>query len=383
VGDGKADDTAALQQALDAAGKPDPDRPGRMLPATVFVPAGTYRLTRTLTLDRAGRASQVRGEGAYIGDGTRGQTTLLWDGPEGQPLFDIRGYLGLRLAELRLDGNRKAGILLRVNSVPGVGTGLWYFERLTLMHADTGFEFGKDFDSCAGDMTFADCNVSHMRTAGFRTMAFQNVDYLFLRCITSWCPIGYHFARGGNAHFLLPCFGRVRTAIKVDSGGINGGVFSVAGMQLENFNYDSEQKRLVILEAAGEVNAAFTAICTGCGNVWGTNADFTTPNFILGPSAQVSVRDSMVSGRVATLTGAEKDVATWIEFDNCRFRCASDPRKDIAVDRYSGFELRNCHVSLDDTVHTPYRVTETLMIPHFVRYPAQAGKPPKHRRSAE
>ena len=147
-------------------------------------------------------------------------------------------------------------------------------------------------------MTFVDCNFSHLKTAGFRTMANQNVDYVFIRCIATWVPVGFYFFRGGNAHFTLPAFGRVRPAIKIDAGGggINGGVFSVTGLQLETFNYDSEQKRFVILDAAGEVNASFQTIYTGCGQVWGPDGDYTTPNFILGPSAQVAIRDSMISG---------------------------------------------------------------------------------------
>jgi len=243
-GDGKTDDTDALVKALEAAGKPDPANPGRNFPATVFIPAGTYRITKTIAMDARVQAARIEGEGA-LASRTGFRTMLIWDGPEGGHLFNVRGYMALRLGELALDGGKKAGTLLRINSIQGIGTGLWYFERLHLANADTGVELGADLDNCASDMTFVDCNFRDLKSAAFRTMANQNVDYVFIRCIASWVPIGFHFVKGGNAHFILPAFGRVRTAIKIDAtgGGINGGVFSITGLQLETFNYDSEKKR--------------------------------------------------------------------------------------------------------------------------------------------
>ncbi|HRT97831.1 MAG TPA: glycosyl hydrolase family 28-related protein, partial [Planctomycetota bacterium] len=47
VGDGQADDTAALQKALDDLRKEDATR------KVLWLPAGTYRITRTLELLRA------------------------------------------------------------------------------------------------------------------------------------------------------------------------------------------------------------------------------------------------------------------------------------------------------------------------------------------
>lgn len=55
VGDGKADDTAALQAALDAAGT---------LKRALYVPAGTYLVNRTLVV-RVDRSMSIIGEGMY------------------------------------------------------------------------------------------------------------------------------------------------------------------------------------------------------------------------------------------------------------------------------------------------------------------------------
>src|SRR5258708_25423640 len=71
-GDGIADDTDALQAALDKLG----DRFGA--PKTLFIPARTYRLTNPLVL------SKIQGA-AVIGPGAL--TTLLWDGAAGARMF--------------------------------------------------------------------------------------------------------------------------------------------------------------------------------------------------------------------------------------------------------------------------------------------------------
>ena len=68
VGDGKADDTAAIQAALDSL-KPD----GFDQPNTVYLPPGTYRITKTLTW------KHLYGK-RLIGHGR--DTRIVWDGAE-------------------------------------------------------------------------------------------------------------------------------------------------------------------------------------------------------------------------------------------------------------------------------------------------------------
>lgn len=84
-GDGRTDDTRALQRALDRLGADRRD------PKVIYLPAGTYRITRTLVLRRCVG-------GLLVGDG--GATILLWDGPRAGRMFWSDGaayqsYLGL------------------------------------------------------------------------------------------------------------------------------------------------------------------------------------------------------------------------------------------------------------------------------------------------
>jgi hypothetical protein len=378
VGDGKADDTAAIARAVQAAGLPE--APGKAArPTTVFFPPGVFRVTKTIELaERPGasslRVAWIRGSGHLVPNGTAAaHTTLLWDGADGVPMLDVKGYSGLRLGDLKMDGNGKAGVLVRINSVPGIGSGQFSVERVQLDRADTGIELGASLDMCASDMTFTDLLVDNMRTAGFRAMNDQQVDYVFIRCQVSHAPTGFHFRRGGSAHFLLPTFYAVDTCFDL-SGGVNNGSYSITGLFLERHSFSDPARRMVVLRARGEVNVSVRAIQTGCQYVWGEKADLATPNFILGPGAQVAVRDSILSGKTATLAGDPGGPATWLQFDNCRFTRAADPRRDVDCDAGSGFELRNCTIAVDDTRGAQYRVFRHEMVPHFARLPAQAAR---------
>jgi hypothetical protein len=93
VGDGTADDSAALQAALDALGSDE-------RPPVLFIPSGTYRITRSLALN------------FQLGVGVVGEdpdrTRIVWDGPPGVPMLFVRGVAYSRISRLTFDGRGKA-----------------------------------------------------------------------------------------------------------------------------------------------------------------------------------------------------------------------------------------------------------------------------------
>ena len=92
VGDGQADDTAAIQAALDRKGD------GR----TVYLPPGTYRITKTLVFQGPRHGCLVVGHGR--------DTRLVWDGPEGGRMFWSNGVAYSRYVGLSWDGRGKAAV---------------------------------------------------------------------------------------------------------------------------------------------------------------------------------------------------------------------------------------------------------------------------------
>jgi hypothetical protein len=94
-GDGVADDTRALQAALDEIG----ERPGT--PKVVYLPSGVYRITRTLTLSR-------RNGGMLVGHGR--DTVIRWDGARDGRMFWSNGAARQIFMGLVWDGAGEAGV---------------------------------------------------------------------------------------------------------------------------------------------------------------------------------------------------------------------------------------------------------------------------------
>ncbi len=97
TGDGMADDTAAIQKALDGVGSG----------STVYLPAGTYRITNTLVLKSPGRSGVLTGV-LIVGHGR--DTRLVWDGKPGGPMFLESCLSHGRLVGMVFDGCGKAAV---------------------------------------------------------------------------------------------------------------------------------------------------------------------------------------------------------------------------------------------------------------------------------
>jgi Pectate lyase superfamily protein len=117
AGNGIADDTDALQRSLDDLGTAQHS-------PVLFVPAGTYRITRTLTLKFTINV-------ALVGEDTA-TTVIVWDGPEAGTMLHINGVAYSRFARLTFDGKRRASIAVDQS---------WDNSR---PHFDTGNEYADD-----------------------------------------------------------------------------------------------------------------------------------------------------------------------------------------------------------------------------------------------
>jgi len=116
-GDGIADDTAALQSAFD-------DLVAEDAVPILFIPQGTYRITRTLHLRFAINRGVV-GEDPLT-------TSLVWDGEAGGTMFHVNGLAYSRFVRLTFDGRRKASVAVEQS---------WDGSRA---HFDTGNEYSDD-----------------------------------------------------------------------------------------------------------------------------------------------------------------------------------------------------------------------------------------------
>ena len=130
IGDGSADDTAAMQAAIDAASRTG--GPGRLV-----IPRGTYLISKTLVIEgtvglhMSGASSMGLGMPYLHPTGPKTNTTnLIWIGAEGGTLLQLRWSGANTFDDFCLDGRDwrkkdkgapRAGILMHVISRNGGG----------------------------------------------------------------------------------------------------------------------------------------------------------------------------------------------------------------------------------------------------------------------
>ena len=97
VGDGTADDTSAIQNALTELGTEGH-------PPVLFIPAGRYRITKTLTLEHTNSVGIVGDDASTV--------SVVWDGPAGGTMLRLNGVAYSRFSRLTYDGQRKASVAI-------------------------------------------------------------------------------------------------------------------------------------------------------------------------------------------------------------------------------------------------------------------------------
>jgi len=180
VGDGVADDTDALQNALDNIG--DNLEPiGSNRPHVLWLPAGTYRITRPLSM-MSRLSVSVFGEHP---DTTR----IKWDGPGGGIMFTADGVSYSRFGRLTWDGAGRAHTATLHTQVSG------RFQVTSIEHADefyTDLQFGLRANPANGGdtVTVNRCRFVRCSGAGANLQSFNAIDWHFWHCWFEDCARG-------------------------------------------------------------------------------------------------------------------------------------------------------------------------------------------------
>jgi len=135
VGDGAADDTAAIQAALDAAKGADATGAGRTVFSLYFpsVPGGFYKVTDTLVIDGT-HGLVIYGDGALTRRGIE-NATIRWYGSSSKPVFQVKGGTGI-------PSNPNFCITFRDLTISGYKTNLPQEGELPANLALSGIHFG-------------------------------------------------------------------------------------------------------------------------------------------------------------------------------------------------------------------------------------------------
>jgi len=207
VGDGKADDTAALQKALDPLIKHEKA-------CVLYIPAGTYRITNTV---QTVRKAHTDCQGVTIIGEDPARTVLLWDGPDGGTMFQWDAWYS-KISRLTLDGAGRAGIALLYG--PAFST---YNETSDLVFRDAknGLVFGGEKSQGQAENEVLRCQFLRCET-GLQTVNWNSMDIWVWYSRFEDCGRGIYNVMG-NWHAWQNLFLRSRLA---DVGVINLMAFS-------------------------------------------------------------------------------------------------------------------------------------------------------------
>jgi hypothetical protein len=181
VGDGRADDTAALQRGLD-------DLVKHAKGCVLYLPRGTYRVTHTL---KTVRKAHTDGMGVTLIGEDPAITTLRWDGPQGDTLFQWDAWYS-KVSRLTLDGAGRADVALLYG--PAFST---YNETsdLTFRGVKTGILFGTPQSNGQAENEVLRCRFIGCAT-GIQTVNWNSMDVWVWYCRFEDCGYGVRNVMG-------------------------------------------------------------------------------------------------------------------------------------------------------------------------------------------
>lgn len=190
-GDGVTDDTAAIQAAID-----DLRNVSGNAWSTLYFPAGTYRITKTLLNQRKEHNDWL---GCQIIGEHPATTILRWDGPDGKWMWGLDMWY-CKLSRFTFDGGGKAGTgLMRWNQFST------YCELSDLWFKDitgSGICLGSGTNNHEGQAEHAieRCRFTRCGT-GILTADWNTMDIYIWWCLFEDCGRGIHNNMGGYQAF--------------------------------------------------------------------------------------------------------------------------------------------------------------------------------------
>jgi RNA polymerase sigma factor (sigma-70 family) len=196
AGDGKADDTDALQKALDAL------RPQESKDKVLYIPPGTYRVTRTLMVLREKHAESTGI--ALIGEDPA-KATIRWDGPADGVLLQWGAWYS-KFSRLTLDGAGKAKIALYFGDKFSTANEV---SDCVFRDVGVGIQAGRNETQGQAECAVLRCRFLRCSQAGFLTQNWNSLDWWFWRCLFEDCRRGATNDPGcGNFHVYESVFRR-------------------------------------------------------------------------------------------------------------------------------------------------------------------------------
>ena len=314
-GDGKTDDTAALKKAIQAASEPDG--------GDLFLPAGYYMVSETLTLEKI-TGLTLRGEGTVSihwpfkkFQRAPTATCLIWDGEPGEVMLKSLGCSGLAIRDLVLDGRdrrkdrpeKKARVLFLSVSEPNAVDAHHRFHNVCFLDAETGIQMGdKDRGEGSSDMRFESVVFNSLDTA-FWTRHPESVNHSFQDILILNCSRGLYFERGGNVSVNGLQASVCDRLICIDGGGRANGAFRFDDVRLETLLGGKERRDQLLSchPSEGPVVVRF-ATFNDIQWAWFDNKSEMRhrPLCDIGPGSLVTFENAIINGPLAEMMGLDE-----------------------------------------------------------------------------
>jgi len=192
VGDGKADDTAALQKALGTIR--NPDSPKRVM----YLPAGTYRITKAIELIRE---THTQSQGVTVCGEHPDKVVLRWDGPEGGVMFDYGAWFSV-VRRITFDGAGRAKTAIRHGPRFVTANEL---SDLVVRDVQFGIEAGQE--AGIAETAVLRCRFARCAKAAVSIQGFNSLDWYLWQCLFEDCGLGVTNEFGaGNFHVYRSVF---------------------------------------------------------------------------------------------------------------------------------------------------------------------------------
>lgn len=194
-GDGTTDDTAALQAAFDAV------RPTSATPV-LFIPAGTYRITRNLEVKRSGHNDSK--DIMILGE--HPDTTLLkWEGPTGGTMLRFGAWWS-RIGRLSFDGGNTARCAIQHGDL---FASINEMSDLLIQDVAVGIEAGTLTNAPVAETAVLRCRFRRCSTAAISVGEWNSLDWFIWDSEFTDCRLGVVNVFGaGNFHVYRSAFER-------------------------------------------------------------------------------------------------------------------------------------------------------------------------------
>ena len=338
-GDGRTDDTEAVQKAINAASQ-------RNSGGVLLIPAGRYAIKETLKLHQVFGLT-IRGEGAMgykagYTNATTTQSVLEWHGEENGTLFHSHNCFGNNYENLAFYGRPgKAGILFLTTTSKGGGNMVHRFSNLSFSNAKIGMQMGssgtqKTNDS---DLHLESIFFGSLET-GFYATHEQSVDHTFAFVFGLNVKTVFNFQRGGN---LLVNTAQLTNCnvLHIGQTGFNNGLFLLNNVRLESSSkHLKEPHRWQLLTSGDNVGFAMVRFNNFCDAQWfwfKQDPQPQTPLCDINAGMSVVFDNSAIQGPLAVLKGNDKSAARLV-VQNSGFRYIR-PTVSVKSNEHGYFKL--------------------------------------------